>query len=409
VALLQLCAAGALPKQSQFWFSTKSMDTTVYYDDFRGCHQSECVYVAPAALSNDDTLLAPYSSQKLWAVATDSQNGEYSISWVFSQNRPTEVSTTLWISPVAGHNIPPSVFDPTPYLARADPDPIVAKFVASISQARIKSTVERLASRFFTRNSVSAEAVEAAHFLEDYMNEAGCTETRLHQFRQGYSPNVICELPGYDLEAPAVVVGAHYDCRATGLTDPTQRAPGADDNGSGTAGLLDILITAVELMSEGVSFRRKLIFALFSGEEQGLIGSGVYAAQLSTDDVELEGMVGLDMIGYPQPNAPTTLYWMSRSTNQNLTNLGIALTKTYLGENTIVAPTSACCSDQQSFHSRGYAAAAVAESLAYTNNPNYHRSSDLPETLSFSHVWRTTQGAAALIATIAEPRGAQKS
>jgi hypothetical protein len=94
---------------------------------------------------------------------------------------------------------------------------------------------------------------------------------------------------------------------------------------------------------------------------------------------------------------------MSRSTNQNLTNLGIELTKTYLGDGTIVAPTPACCSDQSSFYSNGYAAAAVAESLAYTNNPNYHRSTDLPDSISINHVFRTTQAAAALIATLAEP------
>jgi len=261
--------------------------------------------------------------------------------------------------------------------------------------------VEQLSTDFFTRNSLSQDAVNAARYLEAHMNQIGCSNTRLHQFRNGYSPNVLCEIPGDDPSAPAVFVGAHYDCRSTGVNNPTQHAPGADDNGSGTAGLLDILTTALSLRNtDGLTFRRTIMFGLFSGEEQGLIGSGVYASQL---DVELLGMVGLDMIGYPQPNAPTTLYWMSLSTNQNLTNLGLELTRTYLGEGTIVAPTRACCSDQQSFHSQGYAAAAVAESLSYSNNPNYHRSTDLPETLTYSHVWRTTQGAAALIATLAEP------
>jgi len=299
-----------------------------------------------------------------------------------------------------------SYFDPTPYLNLTAPDPLVELFVSGISLTRIRNNVERLALDFFTRNSYSTEAIEAAQYLRDLMTQYGCLQARIESFRTGFSPNVFCEIPGYDLSSSPVFVGAHYDCRSTGLNDPTQRAPGADDNASGSAGLLDILYTAVNLQ-DTLQFRRTIMFALFAGEEQGLIGSGVYAQQLRNDNFQLIGMVNLDMIGYPQPNAPTTLYWMSRSTNQNLTNLGIELTRTYLGEGTIVAPTPACCSDQASFNSQGYPAAAVAESLAYSNNPNYHGSSDLPPTLNFNHVFRTTQAAASLVATLAEPRSAR--
>jgi len=237
------------------------------------------------------------------------------------------------------------------------------------------------------------------------MTNLGCHNARVESFRAGFSPNVLCEIPGYDQNSPAVFIGAHYDSRSTDVNSPTQRAPGADDNGSGSAGLLEILRTASDFISgSGISFRRTLMFGLFAGEEQGLVGSAVYAKQLKDNGVQLQGMVGLDMIGYPQPNAPSTLYWMSVSTNSNLTNLGISLTSAYLGAGTIVAPTRACCSDQASFNSQGYPAAAVAESLSYGNNPNYHRATDLPPTLTFSHVWRTTQSAAALVATLAEPR-----
>jgi len=393
VALIQhVCSS-----EPRFWFSTTKAPVKMHNIDFRGCYGSECVYIAPTFLQTLDKNLGLYDSNKLWAVGTDNQE----ITWVFSPERPVETSNSQWITPVATEPLVESFFDPTPYLSLSAPDPLVETFVAGISQQRIRDHINQLAFDFFTRNSLSSEAVAAAHFLELLMSEYGCQNTEVVPFRPNYSPHVICEIPGYDSGAPAVFVGAHYDCRSTGVNDPTQRAPGADDNASGSAGLLDILITAANLISSNtLVFRRTIMFGLFSGEEQGLIGSGVYAGQLAVD---LIGMVGLDMIGYPQPNAPTTLYWMSRSTNQNLTNLGIELTRTYLGEGTLVGPTPACCSDQQSFYNNGYAAAAVAESLAYTNNPNYHRSTDLPDSISINHVFRTTQAAAALIATLAEP------
>jgi len=336
-----------------FWFSTREATDQVVEADFRGCYGEQCLYVAPKALSHLDWSLGPYDPQiSLWAVA-DQAKQPHRVTLVFSEERPVETSQTLWITPIAKQRVVPATFDPTPYLTD-EPDPIVAKLVSSISQDRIQARVEQLSNDFWTRNSLSPDAVAAAHHLLNVMNEVGCQNTRLHNFRAGYSPNVICELPGYDTQASAVYVGAHYDCRSTGVNNPTQRAPGADDNGSGTAGLLDILTAAVDLIrSDGISFRRRIVFCLFAGEEQGLVGSNVFVSQLRNAGEQIIGMVGLDMIGYPQPNAPTTLYWMSSYTTANLTNLGIELATTYLGDDTIVTRTGACCSDQQSFFLTG--------------------------------------------------------
>jgi len=222
-------------------------------------------------------------------------------------------------------------------------------------------------------------------------------------FASGFSPNVLCEIPGTDPTAAMVYIGAHYDSRGTNTNSPTDRAPGADDNGSGTAGLLEILKGITSAASEGITFRRKISFALWAGEEQGLVGSDATAAELSEDGVEILAYVNMDMIGFPQVGDPNTLWWKYRSVTETLTDLGISLSETYLGEDTVIDYSYSCCSDQQSFYLLGYPAAGVFESTMGTNNPNYHRASDLPNTISYSHAMRTTQMAASLLLTLAEP------
>jgi len=364
--------------------------------DFRGCYGNSCVYVAESKQDRRDTLIGSDRTQ-LWAV-----NDTSMIKFIFSDEIPQESMKTIWISPVAGQKIVPAFFDASRYL-RADPDPFITQLVALLNQDNIQQTVETL-SAYHSRNSYSQTAVQASNDLQALMTSLGCQKARLMPFRAGMSSNVICEIPGLDNTLPAVLIGAHYDSRSTGVSDPNQRAPGADDNGSGTAAVLEIIRAVMECANTyEFNFQRTMVFALFSGEEQGLIGSAALASQYSSGGIPLTAMINLDMIGYPQASSPNTLYYMSGSTSRQLNELWVELTKLYLGQATVVASTSACCSDQQSFFSRGYLALSLFESTSAFNNPNYHRSTDLPNTVTYRHVFRNAQSAAALIGTLAEP------
>ena len=90
----------------------------------------------------------------------------------------------------------------------------------------------------------------------------------------GFSPNVICTYPSTQNSSEHVILSAHYDSRGSfGNT----RAPGGDDDGSGSGHLLGV----VEAMKRGgVQFKKKVQVAFFSGEEQGLFGSHAYAGGL---------------------------------------------------------------------------------------------------------------------------------
>lgn len=94
-----------------------------------------------------------------------------------------------------------------------------------------------------------------------------------HHFLPGFAPNVICTYPSLDNSTERVILSAHYDSRGSfGET----RAPGGDDDGSGTGHLLGI---AEAIANEKVEFQKSVTLAFFAGEEQGLYGSYYYASE----------------------------------------------------------------------------------------------------------------------------------
>jgi hypothetical protein len=100
--------------------------------------------------------------------------------------------------------------------------------------------------------------------------------------------NVIAETPGGDPNH-VIVVGAHLDS--------VSRGPGINDNGSGSATILEI---AEELWARGYGMKNKVRFIWFSAEEQNLIGSTFYVNSLSqAEKDQIELMLNFDMVGSP--------------------------------------------------------------------------------------------------------------
>ena len=118
----------------------------------------------------------------------------------------------------------------------------------------------------------------------------------------GNSANVVGVLPGSDphLASEYVVLGAHYDHLGLGGPESLAAKPegeihhGADDNASGTTGLLEI---ARVLAAERTKVKRSIMFIAFSGEELGLLGSGAYTKAPSVPLSTTVAMLNMDMIG----------------------------------------------------------------------------------------------------------------
>lgn len=98
-----------------------------------------------------------------------------------------------------------------------------------------------------------------------------------------------------------IILGAHYDSRGSfGNT----RAPGGDDDGSGTISLLSIART---IASRKVKFHTNVELVAFAGEEQGLVGSRAYAHELRAAGANVTMMIQADMLAYRAPNEPLQL------------------------------------------------------------------------------------------------------
>jgi hypothetical protein len=135
--------------------------------------------------------------------------------------------------------------------------------------------------------------------------KGGSDGTFAQRFGNGYR-NIIGILPGSDpeLQSQYVIVGAHYDHVGTGTKRNSRRGlgeihNGADDNASGTAGLLE-LAEAMTLMSTPP--RRSIVFFLFDGEEKGMLGSKHWLAHPTVPPQQVAYMVNLDMIGRLREN-----------------------------------------------------------------------------------------------------------
>ena len=104
--------------------------------------------------------------------------------------------------------------------------------------------------------------------------------------------NIVAVIQGQEIGAGTFIVGAHYDSIGLPLDSSTVYAPGANDNASGVAAVLEL----ARIMSRD-SYRSTIMFVLFSAEEVGRQGSRAFAAWINADGADVVGMINVDTIG----------------------------------------------------------------------------------------------------------------
>ncbi|WEK02389.1 MAG: M20/M25/M40 family metallo-hydrolase [Candidatus Sphingomonas phytovorans] len=186
----------------------------------------------------------------------------------------------------------------TPAVAQDTPDP-----------ARLKATVEKLVS-FGTRHSLSstddpvrgigAARRWAAGELTRISDGCGGCITSANIARSFTGPRApngveIVDVLGFQQGIEprrVIIIGAHIDSRVTDVMNATSDAPGANDNGSGVA----LVLEAARILSKQ-KFRATIVYALFSGEEQGLWGGTLLAETAKEKKWTVSAMLNNDIVG----------------------------------------------------------------------------------------------------------------
>jgi hypothetical protein len=189
----------------------------------------------------------------------------------------------------------------------------VRQMLNDVSSQRIEQTITKLVS-FGTRHTLSSQTDPnrgigaATQWVYDQLQATAATSggrmtVEKQSFIQPAGPripvptqitNVIATLHGSQPESAdrMYVVSGHLDSRVTDVLNGTSDAPGADDDASGVAGVLEL----ARVMATH-TFDATIVFAVFSGEEQGTFGSINYATRLKAAGANVAGMFSNDIIG----------------------------------------------------------------------------------------------------------------
>ncbi|GGK12444.1 aminopeptidase [Pilimelia terevasa] len=214
--------------------------------------------------------------------------------------------------PLAAQAAPPAAGrGPGRPLTPQEPDPALLALLKEVDPARIEATVRRLVA-FGTRHTMSSQddPVRGIGAARDWIHAAlretaaasgGRMTVELQSFIQPAGPrlpeptritNIVATLRGTATPARTYVVSGHYDSRASDVLDAVSDAPGADDDASGVAAVLELARVFATRPVEAT-----IVFSVVAGEEQGLFGSAHLARQLRTGGVDVQGMFSNDIIG----------------------------------------------------------------------------------------------------------------
>ena len=260
------------------------------------------------------------------------------------------------------------------------PDTFIQEMIAQVDSATVyqytgdlsgewPATVGGSPYTIVTRHTYSGDPIQkATQYVGEHLEALG-VPVEYHQWGDSTCPNVIGEIPGQGSPDSIVIICAHVDDMPWGPV-----APGADDNASGTTAVL----VAADIMTQ-YDWHYTLRFALWTGEEQGLMGSHYYAQRCHDLGEPIVGVLNLDMIAFNSiASSPDIDLHANQSMPEtlDLAQLFADAVSAY-GLDLIcqIVPNGIGASDHASFWDYGYAAILGIEDLG-DFSPYYHTTSD---------------------------------
>lgn len=278
---------------------------------------------------------------------------------------------------------------------------LVGSLMPQLQASNLLSTITQL-SNFQNRRYNSTHGVAASNWLFaqwQQLNPGNRRTVKVRQITHTWAQkSVEFEILGSGNSGETLVLGAHLDSIAGGGIE-TSRAPGADDDASGVAGLTEIIRV---MMASGYQPQRNIRFIAYAAEEVGLWGSQAIAAAQASRRDQVVGVMQLDMTAYQ--GSPTDLWIYTDYTNTAQNQFVAQLAAAYLPQLTVGYDFCGYgCSDHASWHNQGYAASFPFESSDATYNFLLHTPSDTTATFGnqANHALKFTQLALAWLVELA--------
>ena len=284
----------------------------------------------------------------------------------------------LWALATAAWAQAPHLFEHTyPVVSTVNPE--IRAMMDSVSVDSLKANIEHLSS-YHTRRFDSRFIYDVQDWLVGRYQSLGADTVMLHDFKvdkPGYpeetADNILAVQWGTKTPDEYVICGAHYDSWNDDGTDPdTIRSPGADDNATGVAGILE----TARILSR-YTFDRTIIYANWCAEKIGLVGSAAYAHDMAEQLMDIVGYFNLDMTGYLEEGTDIHVHLMYTTQDSLIADYVYNFSHVYFPEMPIRQNWLAWGdSDYSSFNRNGYPAVHPFEDV-HASSPFIHTRQDV--------------------------------
>lgn len=282
-----------------------------------------------------------------------------------------------------------------------DNQALVNALLPQLQASNILSTITQL-SNFQNRRYNSTHGVAASDWLFNQwkaLNPGNRRDVQVRQITHTWAQkSVEFSIIGSGNSTETVILGAHLDSIASGGVE-TARAPGADDDASGVAGLTEVIRA---MMAGNYVPKRNIRFIAYAAEEVGLWGSQAIVNQQPGRRDKVVGVMQLDMTAFQGDSTDIWIYtdFTNAAQNQFLANLVGAYLPSYS------VGYDACgygCSDHASWHNKGFIASFPFEASDNTYNFQLHTPNDTVATFggTANHALKFTRLALAWLVELA--------
>lgn len=306
--------------------------------------------------------------------------------------------------------------------ARNQVDPRINALISGVSEARLRALVEHLAS-FRTRHLLSNPSPagnEIGAAREWILNEFRASSSRLQVSFETYSipaqtdripvatevRNVVAILPGRSPRRVYVI--GHYDSRSVELGMPGAIAPGANDDGSGTALTMELARVFAE---SGLQFDATLVFMATAGEEEYWVGSRLHSQNAIASNLRIDAVLSNDIVGGASggngmANTDTVRVFSegpedspSRQLARYVRDAAVRYYPSQHVQLVALHDRFTRGGDHSAFNQHGFAAVRVTEE--HENYAKQHAAADTPDGVSFPYLARNARVNAAALAMLA--------